>query len=155
MPSHLYAHYTIHTYTHIQNIQIHTYTHTYTHSNTYTHIHIRTLLYTHTHTCTHTCTHTHTHMHTHTHAHTHAHTHMHTHTHTHTHMSLLHSSRATYSDGKIVPLQQGGVAEPRPCAGNPGTQIVVEDLFYNVVTRRKALKNPSEEYNKIVDAVTR
>eukprot|EP00731_Ephydatia_muelleri_P030657 Em0022g171a len=63
--------------------------------------------------------------------------------------------KATYSDGKIVPLQQGGVAEPRPCAGNPGTQIVVEDLFYNVVTRRKALKNPSEEYNKIVDAVTR
>ncbi|XP_067147394.1 DNA mismatch repair protein Mlh1 isoform X2 [Apteryx mantelli] len=56
--------------------------------------------------------------------------------------------RATYSDGKIK-------APPKPCAGNQGTQIMVEDLFYNVNTRRKALKNPSEEYAKILEVVSR
>uniref|UniRef100_A0A8B9FMD0 MutL homolog 1 n=1 Tax=Amazona collaria TaxID=241587 RepID=A0A8B9FMD0_9PSIT len=52
--------------------------------------------------------------------------------------------RATYSDGKIK-------APPKPCAGNQGTQITVEDLFYNVLTRRKALKNQAEEYAKILE----
>nr|XP_056713622.1 DNA mismatch repair protein Mlh1 [Euleptes europaea] len=56
--------------------------------------------------------------------------------------------RAFYSDGKLK-------AAPKPCAGNQGTLIAVEDLFYNVATRRKALKNPSEEYAKILDVVSR
>ncbi|KAM6282970.1 DNA mismatch repair protein Mlh1 isoform 1-T2 [Porphyrio hochstetteri] len=56
--------------------------------------------------------------------------------------------RATYSDGKIK-------APPKPCAGNQGTQITVEDLFYNVNARRKALKNPNEEYAKILEVVSR
>ncbi|NWI65302.1 MLH1 protein, partial [Todus mexicanus] len=56
--------------------------------------------------------------------------------------------RASYSDGKIK-------APPKPCAGNQGTQITVEDLFYNVSTRRKALKNPNEEYAKILEVVGR
>uniref|UniRef100_A0A8C3VAX8 DNA mismatch repair protein MLH1 n=1 Tax=Catharus ustulatus TaxID=91951 RepID=A0A8C3VAX8_CATUS len=56
--------------------------------------------------------------------------------------------RATYSDGKIK-------APPKPCAGNQGTQIMVEDLFYNVNTRKKALKNPNEEYAKILEVVGR
>ncbi|XP_069469304.1 DNA mismatch repair protein Mlh1 isoform X2 [Ambystoma mexicanum] len=56
--------------------------------------------------------------------------------------------RASYSDGKLK-------APPKPCAGNQGTQITVEDLFYNVTTRRKALKSPSEEYAKIVEVVSR
>ncbi|KFV67159.1 DNA mismatch repair protein Mlh1 [Dryobates pubescens] len=56
--------------------------------------------------------------------------------------------RATYSDGKIK-------APPKPCAGNQGTQITVEDLFYNVNTRRKALKSPTEEYAKILEVVGR
>ena len=29
----------------------------------------------------------------------------------------------------------------------------MEDLFYNVSTRKKALKNPNEEYNKILDVM--
>ncbi|XP_065641202.1 DNA mismatch repair protein Mlh1 [Hydra vulgaris] len=62
--------------------------------------------------------------------------------------------KAVYEDGKIV-AQQGGDAVARPCAGNKGTQIVVEDLFYNVDVRRKALKNPSEEYNKIADIISK
>ncbi|XP_060241158.1 DNA mismatch repair protein Mlh1 isoform X2 [Meriones unguiculatus] len=56
--------------------------------------------------------------------------------------------RASYSDGKLQ-------APPKPCAGNQGTQITVEDLFYNIITRRKALKNPSEEYGKILEVVGR
>ncbi|XP_015979426.1 DNA mismatch repair protein Mlh1 isoform X1 [Rousettus aegyptiacus] len=56
--------------------------------------------------------------------------------------------RANYSDGKLK-------APPKPCAGNQGTQITVEDLFYNISTRRKALKNPSEEYGKILEVVGR
>ncbi|XP_063160151.1 DNA mismatch repair protein Mlh1 isoform X2 [Candoia aspera] len=56
--------------------------------------------------------------------------------------------RANYSDGKLK-------SAPKPCAGNQGTQITVEDLFYNVATRRKAFKNPSEEYAKILEVVSR
>ncbi|XP_070771666.1 DNA mismatch repair protein Mlh1 isoform X2 [Enoplosus armatus] len=56
--------------------------------------------------------------------------------------------RASYSDGKLK-------GPPKPCAGNQGTQILVEDLFYNVSTRRKALKSPGDEYSRIVDVVSR
>ncbi|KAM9476597.1 DNA mismatch repair protein Mlh1 [Clarias gariepinus] len=56
--------------------------------------------------------------------------------------------RASYCDGKL----KGPV---KPCAGNQGTLISVEDLFYNVQIRRKALKSPSEEYSKILEVVSR
>lgn len=56
--------------------------------------------------------------------------------------------KASYSDGKLM-------GPPKPCAGNQGTQIVIEDLFYNMAVRRKALRNASEEYAKIVEVVTR
>ncbi|KAB0399943.1 hypothetical protein E2I00_012619 [Balaenoptera physalus] len=35
------------------------------------------------------------------------------------------------------------------------SSIQVEDLFYNISTRRKALKNPGEEYGKILEVVGR
>ncbi|KAL6612689.1 DNA mismatch repair protein MutL [Neocallimastix sp. 'constans'] len=63
--------------------------------------------------------------------------------------------RAYYIDGKLKAPRPGMSSEPRPCAGNKGTQITAEDLFYNVATRRKALKSPGEEYNRILDIVTR
>ncbi|KAF9114980.1 DNA mismatch repair protein [Mortierella sp. AM989] len=63
--------------------------------------------------------------------------------------------KASYSDGAIIPAKPGATAEPKPCAGNNGTQISAEDLFYNVPTRRKALKNATEEYNRILDIVNR
>lgn len=56
--------------------------------------------------------------------------------------------RANYCDGKLK-------SSPKPCAGNQGTLVSVEDLFYNVSTRRKALKSPSEEYSRIVEVVSR
>ncbi|PVD30065.1 hypothetical protein C0Q70_09326 [Pomacea canaliculata] len=56
--------------------------------------------------------------------------------------------RGQYTDGKLK--------EPvKPCAGNVGTQITVEDLFYNVPTRRKALRSPAEEHSRIVEVVSR
>ncbi|KAJ3379929.1 DNA mismatch repair protein [Lobulomyces angularis] len=63
--------------------------------------------------------------------------------------------KAFYSDGKLVPGKKGGSEEPKPCAGNNGTQILVEDLFYNVDNRRKALKNVNDEYQKILDVLQR
>lgn len=38
---------------------------------------------------------------------------------------------------------------------NDPSSLQVEDLFYNIATRRKALKNPSEEYGKILEVVGR
>jgi DNA mismatch repair protein MLH1 len=63
--------------------------------------------------------------------------------------------KAHYSDGKLVPAKPGASADPRPCAGNQGTQILVEDLFYNILTRKRALKSSSEEFSKIADVIGR
>lgn len=63
--------------------------------------------------------------------------------------------RAYYADGKLVPSKPGQTPEPKPIAGRGGTQIKVEDLFYNVISRRKAFRSPSEEYAKILDVVGR
>ncbi|XP_018013384.1 DNA mismatch repair protein Mlh1 [Hyalella azteca] len=56
--------------------------------------------------------------------------------------------KCTYLDGKPK-------APPKPCAGNQGTQITVEDLFYNISIRRKALRSPAEEHARIAEVVSR
>ena len=63
--------------------------------------------------------------------------------------------KATYTDGKLSAARPGESEAPRACAGVRGTQIQVEDLFYNIPTRRKAFKNPSDEYSRTLDVVTR
>ncbi|KAH7030827.1 DNA mismatch repair protein [Microdochium trichocladiopsis] len=63
--------------------------------------------------------------------------------------------RANYEGGKLTPAKPGQSADPKPTAGRQGTQITVEDLFYNVPTRRKAFRSPSDEFNKIIDMVGR
>ncbi|KAI8097472.1 histidine kinase-like ATPase [Halteromyces radiatus] len=63
--------------------------------------------------------------------------------------------RANYTDGKLAPPRPGQSADPKPCAGNNGTQITAEDLFYNMPQRKKALRSASDEYNRILDIVGR
>ncbi|KXZ55311.1 hypothetical protein GPECTOR_3g445 [Gonium pectorale] len=57
--------------------------------------------------------------------------------------------RVNFKDSEMEP------PGPRPVAAVPGTTISVEDLFFNVPTRRKALKSASEEYSHILDVVGR
>ena len=63
--------------------------------------------------------------------------------------------RAYYEAGKLAPPKPGQGTEPKRVAGQQGTQITVEDLFYNVPTRRRAFRSTSDEYNKIVDMIGR
>ncbi|KAL8738160.1 MAG: hypothetical protein Q9181_001018 [Wetmoreana brouardii] len=63
--------------------------------------------------------------------------------------------RAHYADGKLVPAKPGQSPDPKPTAGRGGTQITVEDLFYNIPSRQKAFRSSSEEYAKILNVVGR
>ncbi|KAG8033859.1 hypothetical protein G9C98_008340 [Cotesia typhae] len=56
--------------------------------------------------------------------------------------------RASYVDGKLK-------GSPKALAGNQGTTITIENLFYNVPQRRKALDNISEQFTGITEIVTR
>jgi DNA mismatch repair protein MLH1 len=61
--------------------------------------------------------------------------------------------KAHYAGGKLTPAKPGQSADPKACAGRQGTQITVEDLFFNVPTRRRAFRSASEEYAKIAEVV--
>ncbi|KAG6831060.1 hypothetical protein H0H92_012983 [Tricholoma furcatifolium] len=63
--------------------------------------------------------------------------------------------KAAYEDGLLVPLKPGQSVDPKPCAGNDGTTITIEDLFYNTPTRLSALRSSSEEYARILDVMTK
>ncbi|KAI0826460.1 histidine kinase-like ATPase [Irpex lacteus] len=62
--------------------------------------------------------------------------------------------KASYSDGAMV-VKDGAPSEPKACAGNDGTTITVENLFYNTPARLSALRGSSEEYSRILDVVTK
>lgn len=52
------------------------------------------------------------------------------------------------SNGKLI--------NTNPCArGSKGSTIIVDDLFYNLPTRKSALKSYNEEYRSIVDVVSK
>ncbi|KAG7446826.1 DNA mismatch repair protein MutL [Guyanagaster necrorhizus] len=63
--------------------------------------------------------------------------------------------KASYSDGKLAETHPGQTSDPKPCAGNDGTTITIEDLFYNMPTRLSALRSASEEYSRILDVLTK
>lgn len=63
--------------------------------------------------------------------------------------------RAHYLDGKLTAPKRGQPEEPKGVAGRPGTQITVEDLFFNIPSRRRAFRSYADEFNKIVDMVGR
>ncbi|KAK5044583.1 hypothetical protein LTR84_010597 [Exophiala bonariae] len=63
--------------------------------------------------------------------------------------------QAHYSSGKLIPAKPGQSSDPKACAGRRGTQITVEDLFYNIPNRRRAFRSPSEEYAKVLEVITR
>ncbi|KAJ1496884.1 DNA mismatch repair protein [Coelomomyces lativittatus] len=46
-------------------------------------------------------------------------------------------------------------SQPQACAGNIGTTITVQDLFYNVKSRLKALHSKSREHSYVLDVVSR
>jgi DNA mismatch repair protein MLH1 len=60
---------------------------------------------------------------------------------------------AHYAGGKLSGSKPGQSEDPKPKAGRPGTQITVEDLFYNIPSRRRAFRSASEEYAKILELV--
>nr|XP_043616694.1 DNA mismatch repair protein MLH1 isoform X2 [Erigeron canadensis] len=60
----------------------------------------------------------------------------------------LHGYKVTYKDGVME-------HEPKACAAVKGTQIVIENLFYNMIARQKTLKNSADDYPKIVDLLSR
>lgn len=60
-----------------------------------------------------------------------------------------HGWRVEYKNGV---MESSG---PKPCASTKGTTITVEDMFYNVPLRRKALRTAHEEYNLILEVAGR
>ncbi|KAF5351213.1 hypothetical protein D9756_008426 [Leucocoprinus leucothites] len=62
---------------------------------------------------------------------------------------------ASYIDGVLVDPRTRQPGEPKVCAGNDGTTIIIKDLFYNTPTRLQALRNTSEEYSRILDVITK
>lgn len=63
--------------------------------------------------------------------------------------------KAKYFCGKMIPLQPNRPAKTLPCAGNRGTQIVIEDLFFNYPARKLALSNQTEEWKRILTVIER
>jgi len=66
-----------------------------------------------------------------------------------------HAWKACYLNGALTTQRPGEAPEPKACAGNNGTTITIEDLFYNIPTRLSALRSASEEYSRILDLLTR
>lgn len=65
--------------------------------------------------------------------------------------------KAYYVGGKLATpkFKTDGPCDPKPIAGKNGTQITVEDLFYNVPARLRSMKSKGDEWAKILDVVGR
>lgn len=55
-----------------------------------------------------------------------------------------------------IKYENGSLTEgPTPCAGNQGTTITFDDIFYNSPIRLKTLKFPSDEFQRIFDVTAK
>ncbi|EUB59602.1 DNA mismatch repair protein [Echinococcus granulosus] len=59
--------------------------------------------------------------------------------------------RAEYNQGAL----STSTPTPCACAGNPGTCIQAEDLFFNLPSRREALRSSREEFMRVAEVVAR
>ena len=55
----------------------------------------------------------------------------------------------------VIRVEGGKITEVAPCAGAPGTRVVVSDLFFATPARRKFLKQPRTEADRAEEAVRR
>lgn len=55
--------------------------------------------------------------------------------------------KCQYMDGKALPNF------PKASAGLQGTTVRIDDLFYNIPSRKKSFKRESDEYNRVLDVV--
>lgn len=62
---------------------------------------------------------------------------------------------ASMDSGTHIIIEGSEVKRQEPCAVNPGTSIMVKNLFYNVPARRNFLKSATTEYRNIMDEFTR
>ncbi|XP_024963412.1 DNA mismatch repair protein MLH1 isoform X2 [Cynara cardunculus var. scolymus] len=60
----------------------------------------------------------------------------------------LHGYKVSYRDGVMG-------HEPQAIAAVKGTRVAIENLFYNMIARRKTLQNSADDYPKIVDLLSR
>ena len=56
-------------------------------------------------------------------------------------------------EGAELPIINGNPGEVRPAANIGGTEITIQNLFYNIPARKKFLKTPRTELRKIVNVV--
>lgn len=70
------------------------------------------------------------------------------------HKESIIGYKATYKDGKLNARNGAESSDPQPCASTPGTQFLVDDLFYNYPLRKTSM-SASDEYARIYDVVTR
>lgn len=66
--------------------------------------------------------------------------------------------KASYSDGELTPFKSTDSGDKellKPTAGKDGTTFTIEDLFYNIPSRLRALKTGSDEFSKILDVIGR
>ena len=55
----------------------------------------------------------------------------------------------------VIRVEGGKITEVAPCAGAPGTRVVVSDLFFATPARRKFLKQPRTEADRAEETVRR
>ncbi|GEA94548.1 hypothetical protein WVI01_04710 [Weissella viridescens] len=68
---------------------------------------------------------------------------------------VLKTATADQDAGKLVHIRGGEVQEETGTTARKGTDITVNDVFYNTPARLKYLKSQSTELSKIVDVVNR